>query len=264
MSSQQISLALAIGNSRLHWGWFVGSQMQCAWDTPHLSACVIAELTASQFDFRRFPDAAPMSIRETWYPSPVTLKLASVVPEQARLWQTYPGAQVLTLTQIPLSGLYPTLGVDRALAAWSATQTCGQPVLVIDGGTALTFTGVNDRQHLVGGAILPGLRLQMQSLTQNTAALPAVADWSELPPRWASDTADAIRSGVLYTLLAGIQAFIQSWWQQYPTSAIVFTGGDGAILLNLLQQIAPDLHDRLSIDPYLLLCGIQQLLKDEG
>ena len=72
--------------------------------------------------------------------------------------------EFIGLEDIPLEGLYPSLGVDRALALWGAGATWGFPCLVIDGGTALTLTGGNGDGFLVGGAILPGLRLQLQSL----------------------------------------------------------------------------------------------------
>ena len=39
--------------------------------------------------------------------------------------------------------MYPTLGIDRALALYSAGSTFRFPVLVIDAGTALRFTGAD-------------------------------------------------------------------------------------------------------------------------
>jgi type III pantothenate kinase len=68
------------------------------------------------------------------------LYLASVVPSQTALWQTYPDVHIITLDQVPLQGVYPTLGIDRALALWGAGETWGWPMLVIDAGTALTLT----------------------------------------------------------------------------------------------------------------------------
>jgi type III pantothenate kinase len=44
--------------------------------------------------------------------------MASVVPRQTALWQNYPGVQVITLDSLPLQDVYPTLGIDRALALW--------------------------------------------------------------------------------------------------------------------------------------------------
>lgn len=128
-----------IGNSRLHWAWFIGETLQEAWDTEYLPAPI--------------PPISPNPLKGA--PSspspPLPLYLASVVPSQTALWQTYPDVRVITLDQIPLQGIYPTLGIDRALALWGAGETWGWPMLAIDAGTALTLTGADANRCLVGG-----------------------------------------------------------------------------------------------------------------
>jgi len=56
-----------------------------------------------------------------------------------------------------------------------------------------------------------------QSLAQRTGGLPLVdiGDLS-LPPRWALNTTEAIQSGVIYTIIAGIRDFIEAWRQDFP------------------------------------------------
>lgn len=206
-----------VGNSRLHWAEFVGECLTKTWHSQHGD----------------FPEIQPES-----------LIFASVVPEQtALIRQRFPAAQEITLGDIPLKNLYPTLGIDRALGVWGAGQIYGFPCLVIDGGTALTFSGVDGDRRFVGGAILAGLRLQFQILAQGTAALPEVVLPETLPNRWAMDTHPAITSGILHTVLAGIKDFIQAWQRDYPQAAIVLTGGDGQWLSQHLPEIIyePDL-----------------------
>lgn len=218
-----------IGNSRLHWAWFIGETLQEAWDTEYLSAP-----TPPPCPFAPNPLKGAPSPSDPPDPShPLPLYVASVVPSQTALWQTYPDVRVITLDQIPLQGIYPTLGIDRALALWGAGETWGWPMLAIDAGTALTLTGADANRCLVGGAILPGLGLQLQSLAQRTAELPLVdtRDVAFLPPRWALNTPEAIQSGVIYTILAGIRDFIEAWWRQFPGSYITLTGGDRTLLL---------------------------------
>ena len=240
-------LALSIGNSRLHWAQFTGDALQRTWNTPHLSATDVQSFLAS-------------------LPEKPCLLIASVVPQQSQLWQTYPFAQVIMLEQIPLQGLYPTLGIDRALAVWGAIDIVGIPVLVIDAGTALTFTGAardaaGDR--LVGGAILPGLGLQLQTLNQSTAALPdvsaSVTVQHPLPPRWATNTTDAIASGILYTLLAGLQAFVNDWWQQFPDSPVMLRGGDSDRLYRYLTAYAPTIANQMTVEPNLIFWGMRSV-----
>jgi type III pantothenate kinase len=193
-------------------------------------------------------------------PEPLPLWIASVVPHQLQCWQTYPNARILTLENVPLQGVYPTLGIDRALAVWGAGTRLGFPVLAIDAGTALTFTGVDAARRLVGGAILPGLGLQLKTLAQNTADLPSIQIDRSLPPRWAMDTTSALQSGVLYVLLAGLRDFIETWQQQFPGSAIVLTGGDGKFLHEMLLLQFPHLTNHLNFDRHLIFWGMQNLV----
>lgn len=259
-------LALMIGNSRLHWALFQGDDFVVAWNTPHLNCAQVQQLVE-----QRFAPPAWASILESPLPqmgleelNPATnsahkslpLWLASVVPSQTALWQTYAGVHPVNPHQLPIGGLYPTLGSDRILALWGAGTTWDWPILVIDGGTALTLTAATPDRNLLGGAILPGLRLQFQALSQQTAALPPVSHTHDLPPRWATTTPTAIQSGILYTVMAGLRDYLQDWWQRYPGGAVTLTGGDGLLLFNYLKQkdwaIAPLLHH----DPHVIFKGI--------
>ena len=251
-------LALMIGNSRLHWAWFVGDSLQQSWDTNHLPTESVHSLTAHWVSIILPQETLPPLFIEgdLQAANPIPLYLASVVPEQTRLWQAYPDVTIITLEHIPLLGLYPTLGIDRALALWGAGETLGYPVLVIDAGTALTLTSADTQHRLIGGAILPGLGLQLQSLGKNTAALPAIQLPNQLPPRWARQTPTAIESGVIYTVLAGIRDFVEDWRSQFPHSQIVFTGGDSQVLLTYLQSQYPEIAHQFRVDPHLIFWGI--------
>ncbi len=149
------------------------------------------------------------------------------------------------------------MGIDRALAIWGAAETYGYPCLVIDGGTALTFTGVDAQRQLVGGAILPGLKTQFKSLQQATAALPEITLPQSLPTRWALATDKAIASGVIYTVITGIHSFIVDWCQRFPQSRVVFTGGDAAILDRYLQNQFSQLPTSIIVDRDLVFWGIK-------
>ncbi|OKH19936.1 pantothenate kinase [[Limnothrix rosea] IAM M-220] len=201
--------ALMIGNSRYHWATIINGKIKQVWHCDHNE---------------------PLPKLEN------ALVFASVVPSQSdRLKQSFPNAHEITLADIPLKNLYSTLGIDRALAMYGAGEAYGYPCLVIDGGTALTFSGVDGDRRFVGGAILPGLKLQFQMLSQGTAALPKIDLPEQLPTRWAQDTQGAIASGILHTVTAGLKSFIDDWLIKYPASSIVITGGNGKFLLHLIS-----------------------------
>ncbi|BCL35914.1 pantothenate kinase [Nostoc sp. MS1] len=207
------------------------------------------------------PSSPPISPTPSSPLTPLPLFLASVVPRQTALWQSYPNVRVITLEDIPLNNIYPTLGIDRALALWGAGMSWGFPMLVIDAGTALTFTAADGEKNLVGGAILPGMGLQLASLGQKTEQLPQleVGKIQSLPPRFALNTPEAMQSGVIYTLLAGIKDFVEEWWSLFPDGKVAMKGGDRNLLLNYLQELYPAIASRLLVEPNLIFWGMQKI-----
>lgn len=265
-SSQDLDpwVALIIGNSHWRWACFRGQQLTQTWTLPPPQQPWTAQVPQIWLDWWRLSPALQHHYQEhgTEFPP---LWMASVVPTQAQLWQTYPRLKFLTLADIPLQQTYATLGLDRALGLWAAGLIYGWPVLVIDAGTALTFTGADASPALVGGAILPGLGLQVRSLTQFTAALPSIEIPPQLPKRWAQDTSPAIQSGIIYTLMAGLYDFIDDWHQQFYPGRFCITGGDQAALTRYLQawcaqkELTPQWMQGWIQDPHLQLRGIQLL-----
>ncbi|MEG4817666.1 pantothenate kinase [Microcoleus sp. K5-D4] len=280
IGKDQIKIALAIGNSRLHWGLFVGKTLEKTWDTEHLNADTVSPLSEqekaeylvqtvmrsieeiSSQNLLCLPATTAFSNPHTLSLVPLPLILASVVTQQTAIWQSYPDVRIITLDQLPIGGLYPTLGIDRGLAVLGAGNQLGWPVLLIDAGTALTFTGADVNRYLVGGAILPGLGLQLSSLGKKTAALPLISLPQNLPHRWAKDTAGAIQSGVVYATVAGVRDFIEDWRCLFPDSKIAVTGGDRTMLLKYLTAAFPNTASAVIDAPEAIFWGISLLNVD--
>jgi type III pantothenate kinase len=274
-TQQRIWLALMIGNSRLHWAHFTGETLISAWDTDYLPADVVQQLSQSQtlkdLLLEIFPNnettgkESPHSLTPSLphsLCSPPALLVASVVPSQTALWQTYLNVCIVTLDQVPIKGMYSTLGIDRALALWGAGDTWGFPMLVIDAGTALTFTGADANKYLLGGAILPGLGLQLTTLAEKTGQLPTVQLPQQLPQRYALNTQESIQSGVIYTLVAGIKDYIEAWWRDFPQGNVVMTGGDRELLVNYMRSQFPEIGERLILEQNLIFWGMQNIIKN--
>jgi type III pantothenate kinase len=244
-------LAITIGNSRLRWAWFRDRDLVISGYREHLAAIDNLPLLKQILpkELRVLAENCDL----------LPIYIASVVPQQTALWQNYPSLREITLADIPLHNLYPTLGIDRALAVWGAGEIYGYPCLVIDGGTALTFTGVDFDRSLIGGAILPGLGLQLSYLTQKTAALPRIKLDVALPKRWALNTSEAIASGIIYTILSGMKDFILDWRDRFPQSSIVFTGGDAELLQQDLSLYLPQLASQIKVDRQLIFSGMALL-----
>lgn len=245
------SLGLVIGNSRLHWAWFEDKIFKETWDTPHFTEGINSSKSLSKILPQKYQFIADS------YPIPIYL--ASVVPTQTALWRNYPQIQPITLSDIPLLNTYDSLGIDRALSIYGAGETYNYPCLVVDSGTALTFTGVDKQKTLVGGAILPGLRSQFIGLHQQTAALPSVNIPSSLPPRWALDTEKAISSGITHTITAGIYSYINDWLEQFSDSSVIITGGDRKLIFQYLKSLYPQIIKVIIVDKNLVFQGMRSL-----
>lgn len=235
-----------IGNSRLHWGYFCGDILQKTWHTQHLNK--IEELN------NIFESQIPFLSAQN-----LPLYIASVVPSQTNLYAKLPHTIFIKKDDIPIKKVYSTIGIDRLLALFGAGCIYGFPCLVIDGGTALTFTGANDNAEFIGGAILPGVNLQLQSLAFQTSALPITQVTNNLPIRWAKNTQDAIRSGIIYTLIYGIKSFIEDWQSQFSRSKIILTGGDALIIKQYLDESFPEITNHIIVDSDLIFQGIKSV-----
>ena len=228
--SSDLWLAVLQGNTHHRWGWFEGDRLR------QVEIFLIHEVPA-----------VPEHI-EIWIAQVGAAAQMSIDPDRSHL---------LELSQIPLGNLYSTLGIDRALALIAAGQLIGWPTLVIDAGTALTLTGGDGDQQLVGGAILPGLTTQLRSLYEHTMTLPQLS-WQGLEadlPRWALETPTAIYSGIHHTMVAGLRSYCDDWLGSFPYSSIVITGGDGALIADWLRQ-DPKLEPLMTLELDLILLGI--------
>ena len=257
MSENQKWLGLMIGNSRLHFGYFADAILQNTWDNDYQEKEIKSNINEEKGIEKLLKII--LETKNINFNHGMPLLIASVVPEQTTLWQTYPDSDMITLDKLPLQGLYPTLGIDRALAVLGGGTNWGWPILVIDAGTAITFTGANVQKKIVGGAILPGLRLQLSSLARRTAMLPSIDIPVKLPPRWAKQTTTAIESGVIYTILAGMKNYIVSWLEEFPDSKIVLTGGDRNILLTHFRTIFPELAEMVINTPEVIFWGMAKV-----
>ena len=241
---QECWLGLMIGNSRLHWSYFQGDKLIQTWNTSQISCLT------------QLPHILNDQLK-SYLQAKIPLYIASVVPSATKIYLPLPQTKIIDSHLIPLKNVYPSMGVDRILALWGGGYKYAFPCLVIDSGTALTFTGADEQHKLVGGAILPGVRLQLQALFFNTASLPEIEVISGITPRWANDTPGAIQSGVIYTIVAGLKDFSEDWLKKYPHSHIILTGGDALLLSEYLTTIFPHFSDRFQVDPNLIFFGME-------
>ncbi|TWU07875.1 type III pantothenate kinase [Stieleria varia] len=136
------------------------------------------------------------------------------------------------------------LGIDRLVGAFAASELYRPPLVVVDAGSAVTVDWVDARGRFCGGAILPGLGLQLQALARGTDALPQIdllADGdcqTPLSMRPATNTSSAIRLGVITAVAAAIDRLAENYGAAEPTDSpptVILTGGDAGLISAALQ-----------------------------
>ena len=138
------------------------------------------------------------------------------------------------------------LGADRiANAVASLQQFPNKNIVVVNFSTATTVCAISKQRTFLGGAILPGFKISMESLYQNTAKLASV---EIVKPATAlgKATDTNIQAGLYYGQLGAIKEIVA----QYKThvfdsdEAVVLATGDYAKLFeqeNYFTTIVPDL-----------------------
>lgn len=126
------------------------------------------------------------------------------------------------------------------------------PLIVIDMGTATTISAVDAQGRFAGGAIVPGLRLSMESLSGNTSQLPRVS--LDAPAKCiGTNTVACMQSGAIYGSAALLDGMIERMEAELGApAAVIATGG-------LAGCVTPFCRREIRYEPDLLLIGLAVL-----
>ncbi|CCH57187.1 putative transcriptional acitvator, Baf family [Fibrisoma limi BUZ 3] len=152
---------------------------------------------------------------------------------------------------LPLEILRPhEIGTDLVANALAAYTRYQRNCVVVDFGTALTFTTVSGAGKILGVAIAPGLKTAIRSLFANTAQLPEVP--IEVPASaLGTSTTHAIQAGVVL----GYEGLVRSLLDRIRTE---LNGDCIAIATGGLSGSIPSLHAAFTaVIPSLTLDGIR-------
>ena len=120
------------------------------------------------------------------------------------------------------------LGGDRLLgmvAAWHRQQTAS---IVIDMGTAITIDALDASGFHLGGLIMPGIAMSVDSLRSNAARLDAPVDAARSNELFAKDTATAIAGGCQRMMAAALRNTVSSMRHVTGKGTTVFLSGGNA------------------------------------
>ena len=173
--------------------------------------------------------------------------LSSVVP---RLIRTFDEMLVHLLGKQPLlvePSIYPGLpirilnpyeiGTDLVADALAAFVGYSGARMVVDFGTALTFTTISNVGEILGVAIAPGLNTALKSLTGNTAQLRDVQLISP-PSVLGKNTIQALQSGIVIGFGGLVDSIVNRTEDELGENlTVIATGGLSSILKNVSTKI---------------------------
>lgn len=246
-------LVIDIGNSDITLGLWYEAGWQNVWRIP-----AVADRPELFYGIkiREFFGEAGLDYR-----SVQRIVLSSVVPELTNkiinvtvpLFEKNPvvlGPEIYN--KLPIKVLNPyEIGSDlvaNALAAYTRFKT---NCVIVDFGTALTFTTVSGEGEILGVAITPGLKTAVRALAQNTAKL------FDVPLHWpgtvmGKNTIHAIQAGVL----VGYEGLVKYMLEKIQTELndhnlkSVATGG----LVNAIPSLSEVFT---AVDQHLTLEGLR-------
>lgn len=138
------------------------------------------------------------------------------------------------------------VGADRIANAIAGAQLYpGKNLIIVDMGTATTFDVVNSDNEYLGGAIVPGLKLGMESLESRTAKLPSV-EIIAAKEAVGRSTVESIQSGLFFGHIGQIREISdritkECFGKNRPV--LIGTGGFSALFEKekIFDVILPDL-----------------------
>ncbi|SEG15133.1 type III pantothenate kinase [Algoriphagus boritolerans] len=136
--------------------------------------------------------------------------------------------------KLPVKSLRPNeIGSDLMCNVVAAFSKHRSPVIIVDFGTALTFTAVDKKGEILGVNIVPGLQTAIKALFSNTSKLPEV-ELSLPDSALGKNTIHAIQAGVLYGYTGLVKGMIEAIEEETKLKfTIIATGGLAAILTTL-------------------------------
>ncbi|MBN2595575.1 type III pantothenate kinase [Labilibaculum sp.] len=159
------------------------------------------------------------------------------------------GPELYPRLDIGISNPYE-IGTDLVANAVAAHNKYSGNCIVVDFGTALTFTVIKADGNLLGVTIAPGLKTAMASLSQKTAQLPNV-DLVVPPSCIGKNTVHAMQAGIILGYKGLVESLLTEMKKEMEgKTTVIATGGLAPVMLPILNIF--DHHE-----PMLTLDGLK-------
>ena len=191
--------------------------------------------------------------------------IASVVPQVLNSMKTaivkLTGKQPLVVGPGLKTGLNIAIenpsqaGADLVVGCVAALREHKAPMIIVDMGTATTMIVVDKNQAMIGGCIMPGVKISMDALTDRTALLPGL-QLDQPTKAIGRNPLDCMRSGLMMGAACMIDGMIDRMEEElgYETTVIA-TGG-------IAKFVLPMCRHSIIYDKDLLVKGLAALYRD--
>lgn len=242
-------LAVDVGNTDIVIGLYTDQKWLHSWRIPS-STPRTAQEYISEISFKFLESGvATDSIQQLVYSSVVPGLNTTLLPALNQLISVKPllvGKDVNGGLKIDID--YPhEIGSDLIANAAAAFHRYKRNCVIVDFGTALTFTTVSGKGHLLGVAIVPGLKTAVRALFTNTAQLPEVP--LVLPTSTiGKNTVHSIQAGILWGYEGLVKSLIKRTREELHGDCIAIATGGLSSIIETLKTEFVEIDQNLTLD----------------
>lgn len=142
------------------------------------------------------------------------------------------------------------VGADRIVNAVAGIHLYGNPLIIVDFGTATTYCYIDEDKQYMGGAIAPGITISTEALYSRAAKLPRI-EIARPNDIVGKNTVTAMQAGIVYGYVGQVEGIVSRMKAQSKVEPkVIATGG-------LATLVAKESGIIDVVDPFLTLKGLQ-------
>ncbi len=144
------------------------------------------------------------------------------------------------------------LGTDLVASAVGALTKYKPPMILVNFGTATTFSVLDEDGAFIGCAIAPGVELSAKALSSGASLLPHISQ--SVPKKCiGTNTMESMQSGCIFGSAAMVGGMISRIENELGSEASVIVSGKDA------ERIIPLCEREIIRDDTMLLCGLAEI-----
>lgn len=241
-------LALDVGNSQIYGGLFVDESMKISFRRNSKQGSSSDEVGIFLRSVLRENGFDPSLVKHILVCSVVPDVIYSLRGACRKYFDLEPFIlQAGVKTGLNVQYRNPTeVGADRIANAVAGTALYPQKnLIIVDLGTATTFCAITKDRRYLGGSIIAGLKISMESLESRTAKLPSVEIISG-SQALGKTTIESIQSGLYYSHLGAMREICSRLSQECFDNEKPFVIGTGGFAHlfekeKIFDKVMPDL-----------------------